>query len=59
MADPASHALSDDEGGLGPVLDALLDAVIVPEGDWLDEARRRTQRLAVAMDEADTSRANR
>lgn len=59
MADPASHALSDDEGGLGPVLDALLDAVVVPEGDWLDEARRRTQRLIVAMDEADASRADR
>lgn len=59
MADPASHALSDDEGGLGPVLDALLDAVIVPEGDWLDEARRRTQRLVVAMDEADATRADR
>ena len=59
MADPASYALSDDEGGLGPVLDALLDAVIVPEGDWLDEARRRTQRLVAAIDEADASRADR
>ena len=59
MADPASQALSDDEGGLGPVLDALLDAVVVPEGDWLDEARRRTQRLVTAMDEADASRADR
>jgi hypothetical protein len=56
MADPASHALSNDEGGLGPVLDALLDAVVVPEGDWLDEARRRTQRLVTAMDEADANR---
>lgn len=56
MADPASHALSDDEGGLGPVLDALLDAVVEPEGDWLDVARQRTQRLVAAMDEADANR---
>ena len=56
MADPASHALNDDEGGLGPVLDALLDAVVVPEGDWLDEARQRTKRLVAAMDEADANR---